>query len=60
MRTAGVSERAIEEAMYVGFMFNLMDRLVDALGCDAYSDETARKTASIAYRFGYRMACIPG
>jgi len=34
LRAAGVSDRAILDAIYVCFLFNLMDRVADALGFD--------------------------
>lgn len=60
LREAGLSDRAIREAVYVCFLFNTLDRLADALNFTPPSNESARKIGDIAFRFGYSIAKLPG
>jgi uncharacterized peroxidase-related enzyme len=56
LKTAGLSDQAIEEALYICFLFNLMDRLADSF--DFYvPDEDDGK---FLYRMGYWLGSIPG
>ncbi|HUJ68718.1 MAG TPA: hypothetical protein VLW86_04310 [Syntrophorhabdales bacterium] len=43
MRASGVSDRAIQEAVYVCFLFSVMDRLADAFGFEIHSPEEFRR-----------------
>lgn len=53
---AGVSKAAIEEALEVAFLFNIYDRLADAMGWDVppreggYYQVAARRLLSRGYR----------
>jgi alkylhydroperoxidase family enzyme len=60
LRSAGVSDRAIEEALYVCFLFNVMDRLADAFDFELPSARGVQKTARMLYKVGYWQASIPG
>lgn len=60
LRAAGLSDRAIREAVYVCFLFNALDRLADALNFTLPTTESARKIGDIAFRFGYSIAKLPG
>ena len=60
LRAAGLSDRAIREAVYVCFLFNPLDRLADALNFTLPSEEGARRNGNILFRFGYRVAKLPG
>lgn len=60
LRSAGLSERAIEEALYVCFLFNLIDRLADAFDFHLPTAEGFRRNGRILYTLGYRIASIPG
>jgi alkylhydroperoxidase family enzyme len=60
MRSAGVSDRAIEEAVYVCFLFSMMDRLADAFGFDMHSAEDFQKGGRVLYTLGYGALSIPG
>lgn len=60
LRAAGVSERAIREATYVCFLFNVLDRLADALDFALPTEEEAQKIGSITFRLGYGIAKLPG
>jgi alkylhydroperoxidase family enzyme len=57
---AGVSERAIREVTYVCFLFNVLDRLADALDFTLPSEDEAETIGRISYRFGYGIAKLPG
>lgn len=60
MRTAGVSDKAIVEAMYVSTMFNVMDRLADAFDFELTRPEHKSKLVFMLTRVGYGVASIPG
>lgn len=60
LRTAGVSDAAIREAVYVCFLFNVLDRLADALDFSVPSEEEARKIGALTFRLGYGIAKLPG
>jgi alkylhydroperoxidase family enzyme len=60
MRAAGLSDVAIEEAIYVAGMFNVMDRLADAFAFDVATPEEAPRTAAILLRLGYKGGVLPG
>jgi alkylhydroperoxidase family enzyme len=53
-RKAGVSDSALRDAVYVCALFNLIDRVSDALDFAIPSSEGFRKTAKALLRFGYR------
>ena len=60
LKAAGVSDRAIREATYVCFLFNVLDRVADALDFTLPTDEEARKIGNVSYRLGYGIAKLPG
>ncbi len=60
MRSVGVSDRAIEEAVYVCFLFNVMDRLADAFDFKLPSAQGFQRNGRVLYTLGYRLASIPG
>ena len=55
IRALGVSDEAISEALHVCFMFNLIDRLADALGWHVQTDEQFAKDAKFLLRRGYDL-----
>lgn len=60
LKAAGVNERAIREATYVCFLFNVLDRLADALDFALPTEEQARRIGRVTFRFGYGLAKLPG
>jgi alkylhydroperoxidase family enzyme len=54
-RQAGVSDAALRDAVYVCTIFNLIDRISDALDFSILTPEGFRKSAKILLRFGYRQ-----
>ena len=54
-RQAGVSEAALRDAVYVCALFNLIDRVSDALDFAIPSQEGFRKSAKGLLKFGYRQ-----
>lgn len=54
LKRAGVSEKAIEEAVFVCFLFNFMDRLADAFDFHVPSDKVGRRLARVVNVVGYR------
>ena len=60
LRSAGVSDRAVEEAIYVCFLFSVMDRLADAFDFELHTAQDFRKGGQALYRLGYGGLSIPG
>jgi alkylhydroperoxidase family enzyme len=60
LRAAGVSDQAIEEALYVAFVFNVLDRLADAFGFDLPAAGSLRRYGRLAQWLGYGMISLPG
>jgi uncharacterized peroxidase-related enzyme len=60
LRSAGLSDRAIEEALYVSFLFNVMDRLADAFDFHLPTEQGFQKDGQILYTLGYGVASVPG
>jgi alkylhydroperoxidase family enzyme len=60
MRSSGVSEQAIEEAIYVCFSFNVMDRLADALDFDIPTAQQFKKGGRFLYKLGYKVTSLWG
>jgi alkylhydroperoxidase family enzyme len=54
-RQAGVSDAALRDAVYVCAIFNLIDRVSDALDFAIPSQEGFRKSAKALLKFGYRQ-----
>src|SRR5829696_2638191 len=54
-RAAGVEHDALAEAIYVAFMFNLINRVADALGFEHRSGRDRRRGAEVLRRVGYRL-----
>jgi alkylhydroperoxidase family enzyme len=50
---AGVSEEGVVDALYVGFLFNVIDRIADALGFEVVSAERFDKGADYLLKHGY-------
>ena len=55
VRAAGVSDNAIVDAMHVCFVFNLVNRLANALDYDYGTESDALKAASILNRVKYQL-----
>ena len=49
----GVSEAGAVDALYVGFLFNLIDRVADSLGFEVVSAERFDKGADRLLTHGY-------
>ena len=60
MRSAGLSDRAIEEAIYVCFAFSVMDRLADAFKFDIPTPQQFKKGGHFLYRLGYKATSLWG
>ena len=54
LKKAGVNEKAIEEAVLVCFLFNVMDRLADAFDFHVPSEKVGRRFARVINVVGYR------
>lgn len=60
LQAVGVSQQAIREALYVAFLFNVMDRLADAFDFDLPDAQGVKKYGQILYFLGYGIASMPG
>jgi alkylhydroperoxidase family enzyme len=60
LRSAGLTDRAIREAIYVCFLFSVMDRLADAFDFTIPSAKSQDRAARFLYRLGYAGASVPG
>jgi uncharacterized peroxidase-related enzyme len=60
LRAVGLDDAAIESAMYVAFVFNVMDRLADAFAFRVNDARGLRWVARILLRAGYSAAVVPG
>ncbi len=60
LKAAGLDDAAIREATYVCFLFNVLDRLADALDFTLPTEEEARKIGKLTFRLGYGIAKLPG
>ncbi len=52
-RAAGVSDEAIEDALHIGALFVIFNKLADALGWTMLSGDVYDKRAEIALERGY-------
>ena len=55
VRSAGVSDQAISDALHVCFCFNLIDRLADAFGWHVQTADEFGKDAKVLLKRGYQM-----
>lgn len=60
MRAAGVSDEAIEEALYVATLFNTITRLADAFEFQLPNAENTKKEGTMLFKRGYKMGALPG
>jgi hypothetical protein len=51
---AGVSPAGVVDALYVGFLFNTIDRIADSLGFLSVTSEEYGKSADRLLKHGYR------
>ena len=59
VRAAGVTDQAIEDAIYVCFIFSVLARLADAFDFDLTTAKRWRVGGKIFYRLGYGRTSIP-
>jgi uncharacterized peroxidase-related enzyme len=60
LHASGVDDAAIEEAVYVATMFNVIDRLADAFDFRPNDAKGLRWVARILLKVGYGAGSIPG
>ncbi len=60
MRAAGLSDEAIEEALHVATMFNIIVRLADAFEFELPNRENTKKEGAMLFKRGYKMGALPG
>lgn len=54
LRAAGVSDQAIEDAIHICALFNMIDRIADSLGFEIPPAEGFAQGADILLKRGYR------
>jgi alkylhydroperoxidase family enzyme len=59
MKMAHLSDKAIEEVIYVCFLFSVMDRLADSLGFDMHTPEDFQRGGRMLFSRGYRRLSLP-
>lgn len=57
---AGVTRKAVEEAIYVAALFNVVDRLADAFDFEVPRPEDGGRTAFVLTKLGYASSVVPG
>ncbi len=60
VRAAGVSDQAIEDAIYVCFIFSVLARLADAFDFDLTTSARWQVGGKVFYWLGYSRTSIPG
>jgi alkylhydroperoxidase family enzyme len=60
LRAAGLNDRAIEEALYVCFLYSMIDRLADVFDFYVPTPEEFARHGRVLYRLGYWMGSVPG
>ena len=60
LKTAGVSEQAIREAIYICFVFCTINRLADAFDFELAADHQRRRMGFMLFNLGYGIAALPG
>jgi uncharacterized peroxidase-related enzyme len=60
LRAVGLSDAAIREAIYVCFLFNVLNRLSAALQFEMPSKAGIRRIGQAAHRLGYAITILPG
>ncbi len=55
LRDAGVTDDQVEAAVWVAFVFNVLDRVADALAFEVLPPEAFASVARPLLRFGYRV-----
>ena len=60
LRAVGLSDEAIAEAMYVCFLFNVIDRLADAFDFKLPTAEEKKRVSKFLFNMGYATGSIPG
>ena len=58
VRAAGVRDQAIEDAIYVCFIFSVLARLADAFDFDLTTPPRWRVGGRIFYRIGYKRTSL--
>lgn len=59
LREVGLSNEAITEAIYVCFVFSLINRLADAFDFEIPSETPLYKQANFLHRLGYSASVLP-
>ena len=60
LREAGVSERGIEEAIYICFIFCTINRLANAFDFELANEKSLNRVGFVLYNLGYGIGVLPG
>jgi alkylhydroperoxidase family enzyme len=55
VRAAGVSRQAATDALYVGYLFNIHDRMADTLGYALPTDDYMQSPGALLTKRGYSL-----
>jgi alkylhydroperoxidase family enzyme len=55
LRAAGVSRQAATDALYVGYVFNIHDRMADTLGYELPTDDYMQSPGALLSKRGYSL-----
>ena len=55
LRDSGLSDKGIEEAAYVTYLFSVMDRLADTFDFDIPTSEHVGNTGQFLFKNGYKL-----
>ncbi|MGR8947996.1 MAG: carboxymuconolactone decarboxylase family protein [Gammaproteobacteria bacterium] len=55
LRDKGLSDKAIEEAAYVTYLFSVMDRLADTFDFDIPTRDQVSNTGKFLFKNGYKL-----
>jgi alkylhydroperoxidase family enzyme len=60
MKEAGVSEKGIEEAIYVCFVFCTINRLANSFDFELANEKSLNRVGFVLYNMGYGIGVLPG
>jgi uncharacterized peroxidase-related enzyme len=60
MKAAGVSQRGIEEAIYICFVFCTINRLANSFDFELANEKSLNRVGFVLYNMGYGIGCLPG
>jgi alkylhydroperoxidase family enzyme len=59
LRSLGISDKAIEDAIYVCFLFNIIDRIADAFNFPLTPQKDLKWVSKLLLKAGYKASSVP-